>query len=62
MFTRLGDPTRLFMKPENPLFFFSAAFLESFVSSEYLLELISWVSPTRGGVFSLLLLSPVEKL
>jgi hypothetical protein len=60
MLTRLGELTRPLMKPEKPLFFFKAAFLESLVSSEYLLELTD-VSTIRGSDLSKPL-SPVEKL
>lgn len=52
MLTRRGDPTKLFMKPEKPVFFLNAALFGSFVSSEYLFGLMSWFSATRAGAFS----------
>lgn len=51
----------LLIKPEKPDFFLSIPDLGSLVSSEYLLGLMSWFSPTRGGAFSLIL-SPAVKL
>ena len=56
-----GDPRTLFMKLENPLFFFQGAeFLPPFASSEYLFGVTNPVSE-RGGVTSPDL-SPTEKL
>jgi hypothetical protein len=52
----------LLMKPENPDFFRMTPGFVSLVSSEYLFGLINWFSPTRGGCFSPIALSPAEKL
>ena len=44
----LGDPIRLFMKPEKADFFLSTADFGSLLSSEFLLGLINWLSGTRA--------------
>ena len=44
----LGDPTSVLMRPEKPDFFLKTPGLGSFVSSEYLLGPVNWLSPTRG--------------
>ena len=62
MLMRRGDPTRLFMKPEKPVFFLDMALFGSFVSSEYLFGLISWASAALfAGIFSFMR-SPDVKL
>lgn len=43
----MGDPTRLFIKPEKPDFFLSTDDLGSLLSSEYRLGLINWLSVMR---------------
>lgn len=62
MLIRRGDPTKLFMKPEKPVFFLDIALFGSFVSSEYLFGLISCVSAALdAGIFSFMR-SPEVKL
>ena len=60
----LGDPTRLFIKPEKPVFLLRTVVLGSLASSEKRLGLINWFSMTRRSwAFSPMVgAAPVVKL